>query len=52
MQGVTVGIRVDCHRGDAGLGAGADNTDGNFTAIGDQDFFNQAEFRRPVRRAF
>jgi len=40
MQRMTVGIRVDGDRFDAHFRAGAHNADGNFTAVGDEYFFN------------
>ena len=42
VQGMAVCIRIDGHRGYAGLGAGANDADGDFTAIGNKDFLDHA----------
>ncbi|OIQ86114.1 hypothetical protein GALL_320540 [mine drainage metagenome] len=40
VQRVAIGIRVDGDRLDAHFGAGADNADGDFTAIGNENFLD------------
>lgn len=39
MEAVDVGLRVNGNRLDAQFLTGADNTEGDFATIGDQDFF-------------
>ena len=39
MKAVNIGLRVNGNRLDTQFLTGADNTEGNFAAIGDQDFF-------------
>ena len=39
MEAVDVGLRVNSNRLDTQFPTGADNTEGDFAAIGDQDFF-------------
>ncbi len=41
MQGMPVGVGVDCHRFDTCLLAGANDANGNFTAVGYQDLVYQ-----------
>ena len=38
MEGIFIGSRIDCHGLNAKLPACAHDPDGNFTAVGDQQF--------------
>jgi hypothetical protein len=38
MQRIPIGMDIECHGGDAQVPATADNPDGDFAAIGDQNF--------------
>ncbi|MCY1361538.1 hypothetical protein D9M69_482070 [compost metagenome] len=51
VQGVPVGIGVDGHRADAHFGAGAHDSDGNLTTVGDQDFLDHELSPRPSEQA-
>ena len=42
VQAVAVGFRVHRHRADAQILAGADDAQGDFAAVGDQNFFEHA----------
>ena len=52
MQCLTVGIRMHRHRFDAQFLAGADDPQGDFAAIGDQDFMKHAEYETPGKSSF
>jgi hypothetical protein len=43
MHRVGVGSRMDCHGLDAQFLAGAQDAQGNFAAVGDQDFLEHAK---------
>ena len=50
MHGIGIGVRIDGHRFDVKFLASPDDTDGDFTTIGDEDFFKHGLRRRACAR--
>jgi hypothetical protein len=48
VQTVAIGFRVNGHRFDTQILAGADNANGDFAAIGDQDFLEHITLNKSV----
>jgi hypothetical protein len=52
MQGIAVLVRVDCDGSDIQFVGAAKDSDGDFTAIGNQEFLNELHAERDFQWKF